>query len=696
MPDPLAIDHVEGQFGDELSSAQNSKRRHKLNRACVACRNTKTKCLPSKIADTCEACLKKSRPCVPCGPVKPRMKSSEKFSELEKKIESLTKALSARDHQDQPQTPPESGRSIISSEDLIQDKTINAGGRFLTQLPERLSNSISPALSSHVIDANRSYVDVIDQGFIDCPTAEVLFNHYCISMHPILPILDLSGETNLERVRATKPVSLMAILAISSASILPSFEPRLLMELNEQLARHVFILGTQSLDLVQALLIYSQYYIRPSSARSFTQTHFVSSAVTMSYDLMLNNTRRDASRRSSRAEKERSRTWLACWFAASINSMVLHQPCIVSTSNEIENSLLNALHDSPESSHSDQWLFTLFRMQRLVEEAATIYGPMTSKPLGELEENSIALKLKMCQQRLEKWKAAGTPAMDPQLVIHHVAMRNIVKKAYAFYNANRFRADASAHNPALPPWQVEAIFRCLVSSQALLDIYCGLEDSLARSLPNMFLVWTIFAGFSLVKLSYLAEVVSSADSTIMTDVLSQKTTPDFLDAMVSKIEAISRNGYLPQAKGFGLGFKKLRLYYVQKQHMCLHPGGDCEASIDGEGAQIISPMGDSSRQNKANPSIGAEVGSDWPSIRFGQISDDQPSSHQALPDCSTQATAESFQDFSNAAEFPIPAVYDPSTYDNMNWDNFMLDDVAMKEMDDFIMQDDSGWMRTFF
>lgn len=94
--------------------------------------------------------------------------------------------------------------------------------------------------------------------------------------------------------------------------------------------------------------------------------------------------------------------------------MVLHQPSLVSVSNEIENSLLDALNDSAESSHSDLWLFTLFRLQRLVEEATTIYGPMTSKPIGELEESNIALKLKMCQQRLEKWKAAGTPAVDPR------------------------------------------------------------------------------------------------------------------------------------------------------------------------------------------------------------------------------------------------------------------------------------------
>lgn len=263
--------------------------------------------------------MKKSRPCVPSGPVKPRMKSSEKFSELEKRIESLTKALSSRH---QTQTPPESGRSIISSEDLVQDSRTHPTNRVINQLPERGSRSTLPSLPNDLNNTLNStawtYVDVIDQGFIDFPTAEVLFNHYSISMHPILPIVNLSGDTDLNRIRTTKPMSLLAILAISSASILPSFEPRLVMELNEQLARHVFIIGTQSLDLIQAMLIYSQYYIRPSSSKNHTQTHLISSAVTMSHDLSIHRTARSTSPLGSRAEKERGRTWLTCWFAASM------------------------------------------------------------------------------------------------------------------------------------------------------------------------------------------------------------------------------------------------------------------------------------------------------------------------------------------------------------------------------------------
>lgn len=97
----------------------------------------------------------------------------------------------------------------------------------------------------------------------------------------------------------------------------------------------------------------------------------------------------------------------------SSNAVVLHQPCIVSATTEVETGLLDLLEDS-ELSQNDEWLFRLFRLQRLVEDANTIYGPMTSKAVEGLEESNNALKLKMCQQRLEKWKATGTPAVDPR------------------------------------------------------------------------------------------------------------------------------------------------------------------------------------------------------------------------------------------------------------------------------------------
>lgn len=273
-------------------------------------------------------------------------------------------------------------------------------------------------------------------------------------------------------------------------------------------------------------------------------------------------------------------------------------------------------------------------------------------------------------------------------------MRNIVNRVYASYNSHRAQG-ATGFQPGLATWQAEAIFRCLISCQALLDIYCGLEDSLARSLPNMFLVWTIFAGFSLVKLGYLAEATSSPGSAMMTQMLSQRSTPEFLDAMVSKIDAISRSGYLPQAKGFGLAFKKLKSYYLQKKHTCLHSGGECEFGVDGEAAEIVDPSGGTSRQNGTNPSEDMLGGSDWQGVELDQNSGRNSNVPQILPERPSVAFADISQDMSDAPDIPIPGVYDPSTYDRTDWNDFVLDDVAMREINDFMMEDDPAWMRTF-
>ena len=298
---------------DEQPSTRGAKR-VKNSKACIACRNTKTKCIPAETGDSCEACLRKSRPCVAPGPGKPRMKSSEKFHELERKIESLTSALAAKD---QPQTPPESRPSRVStSEEFPEDNICSIQDENIPTRP-RLQH-LTPSFGSPdgTASISRSQ-DVIEQGYIDVPTAEVLLNHYNISLRPILPIIDLSQEKSVDQMRKSKPMLFLAVLAVSSASILPSFEPRLVMELNEQLARHTFILGTQSLDIVQAMLLFSHYYIRPSNSQNIAQTLYVSSAVAMSYNLFLHRRTGRASVAESQERRDKSRTWLACWYSAS-------------------------------------------------------------------------------------------------------------------------------------------------------------------------------------------------------------------------------------------------------------------------------------------------------------------------------------------------------------------------------------------
>jgi hypothetical protein len=120
-------------------------------------------------------------------------------------------------------------------------------------------------------------------------------------------------------VREKTPVLFLAILAVSSPSILPSLESKLMLELNEQLARQILVLGRRSLQLIQACLLHSQYYISPSGSQPFVSTQYVLAAMAMVSDLglNLNSVARTRSKLDSGIVKETARTWLACWYAAS-------------------------------------------------------------------------------------------------------------------------------------------------------------------------------------------------------------------------------------------------------------------------------------------------------------------------------------------------------------------------------------------
>lgn len=298
------------------SKRPQSFRRSKFSPACTACRHFKTRCLPGPSPDSCQSCLNRSKPCIYPGPAKPRLKSSEKISELEKKVASLTTVLASRNYPDSPkdQALPDMTHSAPSTElstrfSISSSRTNN--GQIRTSEPPRESIQRRASLSVHM--------DVITQGVMDMPTAEVLFNHWNNSMRPVLPIVNLPSKITVTQVREKYPVLFLAILAFTSSSILPSFEGRLTLELNEKLSRDILVLGRRSIEHAQACLLYSQYYIAPSGSQPFTSIQHVSTATAVLCDLGLNqiSITGTGQKPDGDTSKESARTWLACWYAAS-------------------------------------------------------------------------------------------------------------------------------------------------------------------------------------------------------------------------------------------------------------------------------------------------------------------------------------------------------------------------------------------
>lgn len=339
-PSNHALDHRGG----------GPSRRTKLFPACIACRQFKIRCLPAANGtDSCSSCLKRSRPCVFPGPPKPRLRSSEKISQLEEKIEALTAALgeaqpsSPFPERHQSQSRQREGPQLTPSSTTGQDSISRSSwtsGNLLSGLPQRppdprpapnlqrppgtqqprrvsqdLPNLQSQSTQASTITSSTRKPDVIDRGILDLPTAHVLFNHWSSNMLPLLPTVTL--HSNIKELRTKFPVLFLAILTVTSPAILPSLAESLRSELDTLLIQHVFLSAQRSLELIQACLIYAQYYVAPLGSQPFASTLYVSMATALATDLGLSQMGLAKPRWNKVDVREVARTWLACWYAAS-------------------------------------------------------------------------------------------------------------------------------------------------------------------------------------------------------------------------------------------------------------------------------------------------------------------------------------------------------------------------------------------
>ncbi|KIX07840.1 uncharacterized protein Z518_02494 [Rhinocladiella mackenziei CBS 650.93] len=707
-------DPTEGSADDNEPVSYQSSRRPKISRACLACRSSKTRCIPVEGIESCEACVRRNRPCLIPGPAKPRVKTSQKFSELEKKIESLTTALAARSHSGQLEShdAPDTTISSMSSEPLTNvSKSPEHSGRF------RYRNDSSEPLQDSClkISGPREYVDVIDRGLIDIPTAEVLFNHWDLSMRPILPLLNLA-DTPPARIRETKPTLFLAILAVASASILPAFESPLVTELNEQLARQILILGKKSIDLIQAILLYSQYYIRPSVSNNYACTQYISAAITMSCDMAIGRKVRGGSRSDIGRVEQWARTWLAGWFAASTNATLLRQQYPMPPVHDLE-SCLNVLSSDTNTDLSDQWFCSLIQLQLILEDVSNLLSNQ-AKLMETFDEPSTQYKMQMFRRRLDNWKESAPRAVDEclrkcaahftNLCIHHVAIRSYHQKVYP-PSQKQNTSRPSDNEVTLSTPHFESLCISMEAAQGVLNAYLSIEDTRARLLPNMYLLWTLYAAVSLIKLSHFAGHILSQNTAVPANESGETSVLQYLDAMINKTSKISTNGYLPQAKPCGIAFIKLKTWYVHKLDVCINSDGVCDVtrgpvySVFGNGPEPTLPDSVTVSESEPAPSVGQQGSGQRRGISSGHPphgeSIQQRENRGAFvpnPDSAQNPMSdmEKIQGFDprNMAD----AVYHPLTYANTDWDD-LAHAEAMREFDTLMMMDgDDSWMKTLF
>ncbi|KIW23340.1 uncharacterized protein PV07_11548 [Cladophialophora immunda] len=685
---------------DAISNARRPEKRIKAPIACVPCRMTKTRCVVARGLDSCEACLRKSRACIRPGPAKPRAKSSQKISELESKIASLSRALSTRSYQDR---PGESSVSGTPTQSVSSERSRDVSVSFARPTLENFQASQSRHCSAQVD------LDVVGRGLLDVPTAEVLFGHWNTSMRPILPIVSPS-ENNLRECRKAKPMLFLAILSVASASILPSFQPPLVKELKHQLARQILEQGRRSIDLIQACLLYSQYYAHDPDSPHALPTQFVSAAITMLCDLgMMEKIARgpDFNRHESR---EVARAYLACWYAASSNATLFRQQTLMPPSSNLE-ACIDVLSTANSMPRSDALLCSLVRLQVILDNVSNTFDAGDKKAVGEFDSATVQYQLRTFQDRLGSWNTSASNFVDQRLkicsaefasiCIHQIALRCYLQRLFASNEPGNFHAT----DIVLSSQHLSSICSCLDSSQALLDAYLSLETRLARSLPNHYLMWTLYAAVALIKLTPFREATRARTPATHPE---EASAIPHLDAMLSKISEITQDGYLPQAKTWGMAFAKLRLWYLHKKQVCINTNGRCDSGSEGP---VYSVFGDWSEQSPTEiqaASYLASAPTPASALRGAGNANPEPSNRQATsrgqlePPTAVALPGNVMQSPSTPDRQPrqvfdatvsAEAAYDPFTYAATNWDDLLLDANSLREFDSLMMDDSDSWLK---
>ncbi|KAI1627499.1 hypothetical protein EDD37DRAFT_263504 [Exophiala viscosa] len=689
---------------DEVSENGTVKpKRAKRSRACVACRNMKIRCLPVEGQEACKACSKVNRECVMPGPPRKRQKTVHKVAELEKKINALTDALLAK-QQAEP-SPPESTEkdqlTIASSVASRVDDNYIADTKHLTQnlvtklmdVPDMRSVMQPLDLSTSCrgldrdLQAKDNYVDVIARRILSMDNAVTVFDYWAHDMSTTCPIVIFAPGTKAQEVRERRPMTFLAILAISSPVCMPSVQQDLTVDLARQLSERVLFHGEKSVDLIHALLLHASYYIRPRNARDLAFNQYINATIVMCYETGVGK-RSPLRRVVPLAEKiESARAWLSVFHASISTCTIMRTPSNVRTDARFEE-CLHILENAQDAPTANKWLCAMARLGRIAQEVNDSFNMCDHGANLDFLDSRTQYQLKYFQRQLQDWEKSVDVDVDKRLLIHQSSCINLYMHEIALHQDHigegfhHTHLDWDRKEPhAMTSLHIDALTTLLQSSHKILDTYLSLEVSHARSLPNLYIVWNAYAMVILIKIHW---VINNPDSKIGSIFAAEIRTEFYLDAMQSMLNELSADGHSPCAEAFGFVFKKLKIWHY-------HRGG--LNSDDEQGDPVNTER---SRRQRQSQIFQAEPMSFLASVKAADL----------LP--TSTSSASGMQQLQDPANYPLPtlphqrfavadtlgsnlnAAYDAASYGNTNWDQFNFSTAEMDMFDAYM--NNSGWM----
>lgn len=146
-----------------------------------------------------------------------------------------------------------------------------------------------------------------------------LFDRYVSELAPQRPLVTFPSGTSATYLRTSRPTLFLAVLAASAGTLDEKLSPKLNTMLLQVYAERIIIGGDKSLELIQAILISTNWYYPPEKYDHFKFYQHLHIAATMAVEIGLGEaTRMTTDGNHIDCENlERQRTLLGCYICCS-------------------------------------------------------------------------------------------------------------------------------------------------------------------------------------------------------------------------------------------------------------------------------------------------------------------------------------------------------------------------------------------
>ncbi|TAQ88992.1 hypothetical protein B7494_g2656 [Chlorociboria aeruginascens] len=393
------------------------------------------------------------------------------------------------------------------------------------QLPEPQPQKLS---QSH------EYADVVDRGILTADTASSLFTCYVERMAPHMPAVVFPAGTTAADIRKTKPTLFLAILSASSGATYPEIQKVLTKELLSVYADKIICSGEKTLEIVQALLISTLWYVPPEHFEELKFYQMIHIAAVMAIDIGMGKKNKNGKAKSvgmwrdhpwrrtpfPDAESiEARRAWLCCYFLCCNASMGLRRPNLIRWTSYMAD-CIEVLESSPEAVLSDKLLCQWVRSQHIAEEIGTQFAmddPTANISIADLK---VQYALKGFERDLEKWsdqvpKEVQTPTL--KLTEHVVNLYMHEVSLHVDHNVDEFKPpfnpatlqDVGQSTDTLTPAHISALSTCLTSIDGIFETFLKLDVEIIRCLPVANFIRVAYAVVVLIKMYFAAATPNS-------------------------------------------------------------------------------------------------------------------------------------------------------------------------------------------